>query len=108
MTPTLEVIRRAARQRNLYLPHAVRQMSRPGRMITPTEVEAVLLNGEIIEDYPEDVRGHSCLLLGMPGGSAVHVVYSAKDDYLAVITAYRPDPDRWDESFENRKERDPS
>ncbi len=22
------------------------------------------MTGELIEDYPEDVRGHSCLLLG--------------------------------------------
>src|ERR1700681_4510960 len=66
------------------------------RMITPEEVERVVLGGEIIEDYPTDPRGHSCLLLGF-GDKAlpVHVVCSPNDDYLAIITAYRPDPELW-------------
>ena len=38
-------------------------MSRLDRMISPTEVEQVIKSGEVIEDYPEDVRGHSYLLL---------------------------------------------
>lgn len=33
-------------------------------MISPREIERVVLQGELIEDYPEDPRGHSCLLLG--------------------------------------------
>lgn len=37
--------------------HAVRQMSRPDRMISVQEVRRVVLRGEIIEDYPEDARG---------------------------------------------------
>ena len=35
----LEQVKKAARRRVLYLPHAVRQMSHPDRMITPAEVE---------------------------------------------------------------------
>jgi hypothetical protein len=48
----------------LFLPHAIRQMSRPLRMISSNEVEAVVCRGETIEDYPNDPRGHSCLMLG--------------------------------------------
>lgn len=29
-----------------------------------SEVRAVILEGEVIEDYPEDARGHSCLMIG--------------------------------------------
>ena len=101
---TLEEVRRAARQHLLFLPHAVRQMSHPGRMITPRDVEDVVFEGELIEDYPEDLRGHSCLLLGWPGDMALHVVCSAKEDYLAIITAYRPDPRRWQPGLRKRKE----
>ncbi len=57
-------VRQAATQRLLFLPHTIRQMSRLDRMITTTEVETVIMTGEVIEDYPEDVRGHSCLILG--------------------------------------------
>lgn len=73
-------------------------------MITSQDVRRVVLRGEIIEDYPEDVRGHSCLLLGSDlGGRPVHVVCSPKPEFLAIITAYTPEPNEWDFSFKVRK-----
>jgi hypothetical protein len=57
----------------------------------------------VIEDYPEDARGHSCLLLGRgDGGRPIHVVCSPKDDFLAIITAYLPDETEWSSDFRNR------
>jgi hypothetical protein len=100
----LEQVKRAARQRVLYLAHAIRQMSHPDRMITPAEVEDILITGEVIENYPEDPRGPSCLLLGKgEGGRWLHVVCSPKDDYLAIITAYVPDPEQWSADFRRRR-----
>ena len=100
----LEDIREAAQKKLLFLPHAIRQMSRPERMITPGEVEKVVVGGEVIEDYAQDPRGHSCLLLGFGEAyRAVHVVCSPKDDYLAIITAYLPDPAQWSEDFKRRR-----
>lgn len=73
----LDQVRAAAAKRILFLPHAVRQMSRPIRMISPAEIDAVIAAGELIEDYPEDVRGHTCLLLGSgDGGRPIHIVCS--------------------------------
>lgn len=46
----------AARKRILFLPHAIRQMSRPERMITTGEVLDTVLSGEVIEEYPDDPR----------------------------------------------------
>jgi hypothetical protein len=69
----LDEIRAAARKQVLYLPHAIRQMARADRMITTLEVDAVIGSGTIIEDYPDDPRGHSALLLGFgEEGRAVH------------------------------------
>jgi uncharacterized protein DUF4258 len=100
----LDQIKRAARQRVLYLPHAVRQMSHSDRMITPAEVEQIVNSGEVIEDYPQDPRGPSCLLLGAgEGGRSLHVVCSPKDDYLAIITAYVPDPEQWSADVRRRR-----
>jgi hypothetical protein len=83
----LENVRNTAQKRLLFLPHASRQMSRPLRTISSTEVEAVVTRGEVIEDYPNDPR---CLMLGFgEGRRAVHVVCSPKDEYLATITARR-------------------
>ena len=50
-------VREAVRQKVLFLPHAIRQLSHPDRMITPSEVERVLLEGEVIEDYPTAHEG---------------------------------------------------
>jgi hypothetical protein len=94
----------AAAKKLLFLPHAIRQMSRPNRMITTAEVNIVANTGELVEDYPNDPRGHSCLLLGLGyGGRAVHVVCSPKSDYLAIITAYLPDPAQWSDDFRRRR-----
>ncbi|MGE3297797.1 MAG: DUF4258 domain-containing protein [Porticoccaceae bacterium] len=97
------LIRDRASQRILFLPHAVRQMSRPDRMISTADVRRVLEDGEIIEDYPEDTRGHSCLILGRgKEGRPIHIVCAPKDEYLAVITAYIPDEDQWSKDFRTR------
>lgn len=99
----LTKVRQAAAKRILFLPHGVRQMSRPDRMITTSEVRRVVDEGEVIEDYPQDVRGHSCLMLGYgEGGRAIHIVCSPKDEYLAVITAYLPNKDEWSDDFRVR------
>lgn len=96
-------VRAVAAQRLLFLPHAVRQMSRPDRMITPADVASAIRLGEVLEDYPSDARGHSCLVLGYGvDGRPIHIVCAPKVAYLAVITAYIPDPDHWSSDFRTR------
>ena len=98
----LECVRAAAAKRVLFLPHAIKSMARPTPMISPSQVEAVLLSGDVIEDYPDDARGHSCLMLGTPEGRSVHVICSPKAEDLAVITAYVPDPALWSPDVRKR------
>jgi hypothetical protein len=79
-------------------------MARPDRMISAAEVRAVVEQGTVIEDYPQDSRGSSCLMLGFGvDGRPVHVVCAPKDDYLAIITAYLPDENEWADGFKARK-----
>ncbi len=102
----LDEARAAARRRVLFLPHAVRQMARPDRLISTGEVRSVVEQGEVIEHYPQDPRGHSCLILGLgESGRPIHVVCAPKEGYLAVITAYLPDPDEWSADFRTREEK---
>lgn len=97
-------VREAAKKKILFLPHAVKQMSRLDRMIGTPEVRKVIEKGEVIENYPEDVRGHSCLILGYGNNRRpIHAVCSPKEDYLAIITAYLPDPEEWENNFRKRK-----
>ena len=66
-------------------------------------MRSVIENGEIIEDYPENSRGHSCLILGKgKNGRPVHIVCSAKDEFLAIITAYIPAPNDWSKDYKVR------
>jgi hypothetical protein len=70
----------------------------------PSQVGTVVMSGDLIEEYPPDPRGHSCLLLGFGDANrAVHVVCSPKDEYLAIITAYLPDPAQWSDDFRRRR-----
>jgi len=98
-----QLIRDRASQRILFLPHAVRQMSRPDRMIFTADMRKVLEEGEIIEDYPEDTRGRSCLILGKGrDGRPIHIVCAPKDEYLAIIIAYIEEEAKWTKDFRTR------
>jgi len=62
------------------------------------EIYYSVLNGEIIEDYPQDTPYPSCLIYGQTfAGEPVHSVwaYNQKSKWAVLITVYRPDPKRW-------------
>ena len=68
------------------------------RDISVTEVEEIMAgSAEIIEDYPEDKYGPSCLILGFTKtGRPLHVQCSYPSrPLLKIITVYEPDPDLW-------------
>jgi len=99
-----ELLHRSLNKKLLFLPHAVRQMSKLDRMISTNEVREVIQYGEVIENYPDDPRGHSCLLLGYGNNDRpIHVVCSPKDEYLAIITAYIPNEEEWENDFKKRR-----
>jgi hypothetical protein len=85
--------------------HADRQMQRPDRSLTRSMVVAAMTGGdiEIIEDYPGDVRGPSCLCLCWLAGRALHVQVSYPPR-PTIITVYWPDsePSRWSTDFRRR------
>ena len=86
-----------------YSLHAVRQMV--ARNITPEEVAQTILAGEVIEDYPEDKYGPSCLLFGNTANQRVlHVQCThASRPLVKIVTAYEPDPAEWNETLKRRK-----
>ena len=74
--------------------HAMERASIRG--IDPLEIKEALLNGEIIEDYPKDKRGHSCLVYGKSQvGKDIHVLCGTAYDILWIITVYEPDTSEW-------------
>ena len=65
------------------------------RSIAEEEVGEIPLNGEIIEEYPEDKYGPSCLILGRTkSGRPLHIQCSLPPT-VWIITLYEPDPQEW-------------
>jgi hypothetical protein len=67
------------------------------RQISVQDLRGAIANSEIIEDYPEDKYGPSCLILGFTqAGRPLHVQCSYPSRPLVkIITLYEPDPSRW-------------
>jgi hypothetical protein len=61
------------------------------------ELEQSVRSGQLLEDYPDDPRGHSCLVLGFTeAGRAIHSVWGLlQGDRARVITVYIPQPPKW-------------
>lgn len=70
-------------------------------------ISALLDYAEVIEDYPDDPRGHSCLVLTFEAGQRdkpLHVIVGLRDpDRIIIITVYRPDPSEWESDYKTRK-----
>ena len=58
---------------------------------------------EIIEEYPDDPRGPSCLLLCRINGLPFHVVCAPHEDTLIIISVYRPDKEKWCQDSRSRR-----
>jgi Domain of unknown function (DUF4258) len=83
--------------------HAADQMIL--RQIQIREVRQVFANSQIIEDYPEDKYGPSCLLLGFTETRRpLHIQCSYPSrPVLKVVTLYEPDPSLWIDFRTRRK-----
>ena len=68
------------------------------RDIAVAEVEqAISSRCQVIEDYPEDKYGPSCLILGFTdAGRPLHIQCSYPTrPLIKIITLYQPDPNLW-------------
>lgn len=64
--------------------------------LSVSDLEDAMMAAELLEDYPDDPRGHSCLVLGYAKKKPVHLVCGlTKQRKLIVITVYRPAMPKW-------------
>ncbi len=75
--------------------------------LTVREIVGGLEGAVLIEDYPEYPKGASVLVLQTDtNGKAVHVVRGIPKGHerpAVLVTAYRPDPERWNDDLTERK-----
>ena len=67
------------------------------RHITVQELRESIAGSEVIEDYPTDKYGPTCLLLGFTAATRplhAQVSYPSRP-LIKVVTVYQPDPERW-------------
>lgn len=64
--------------------------------ITISDLETAISNGEILEDYPDDPRGASCLVLGYSQNRPIHIVCGHTPiKWVRIITVYIPKLPKW-------------
>ncbi len=86
----------------LYSFHADEERRNEGLSIA--EVEEALLNGQILEDYPDDPRGPSCLVCGSSRGRPIHVICGRnRSGWLVLITVYIPMMPKWKSPTERNR-----
>jgi len=75
------------------------------RQISSDMIERTIETGILIESYPSDPRGPSCLILGYcQENRPLHVVCGTLDEAeILIITAYEPSPAEWETDWRTRK-----
>lgn len=83
--------------------HAAKRLEQRGILLK--DVMACIMNGEIIEQYPDDYPYPSCLIFGWNvDGKILHAVIGQHESELFLITAYFPNTEKWESDFKTRKE----
>jgi len=77
----------------VYTSHA--DLERKADDLTLRQVEIALLNGQILEQYPDTGRGESCLVLGFADDLPIHIVCGWRGEQVAIITVYIPGPPKF-------------
>jgi len=92
-------------RKNEFILSAHAHEERQNEDIKTEDIRQAILDGRIIEDYPDDRRGPSCLILGHSRGRSLHIVCGRATNGLPlIITVYIPREPKW-LSPEIRRER---
>lgn len=104
MVSNIDLIKKLCAERKIELTIHVLKRCRQ-REIAIEDVMACILNGEIIEDYPDDYPFPSCLILGMSiAKQDLHVVVGCDGEKIYLVTAYYPNEEKWQPNHRDRKE----
>ena len=77
----------------VYSQHA--DIERRAEGLTFAQIEGAILNGEILERYPDTGRGESCLVVGLAGDTPIHAVCGWRGEKVLLVTVYIPRPPKF-------------
>ena len=100
-----EKIKRLVTQRKVRISeHGYDELAEDG--LSVREVLAGVPAAILIEEYPDFAKGPCVLFMQQDSKSGpVHVVWGIPKSYdepVVLVTAYRPDPGRWDRTYRMR------
>jgi hypothetical protein len=83
--------------------HTIRRLAERG--ISLENTLKIIMEGNIIEDYPEDKPFPSCLLFGLVRKKPLHVVTSLDEEgeMAYIITVYKPSLDKFESDYKTRR-----
>ncbi len=106
MRETFQAILELVRRKEVRISsHGYDELAADGILVK--EVVAGVETAKVVEDYPDYPKGPCALVLQKDRyGRPVHVVWGIPrraSTPAVLITAYRPDPERWTADFMKRK-----
>ena len=87
----------------LWTAHALERLQE--RDISVEDVKNCIMNGEVIEEYPNDFPNPSALIFGCAlDGKILHVVCGIDENFLYLITAYVPTTEKFFDDLKTRRQ----
>jgi len=102
MPPDYDALKQAFQNKTYTLTDHASDRAAKRRVRSP-EIEQAVLFGEVIEDYPDDKYGPSCLILGYTENKRPLHVQVSYPNKIKVITVYEPSLDDWNADLKTRK-----
>ena len=91
----LETIKNCFKNENIrFTLHALDEMAEED--IETNDIIDAVASGQILENYPEHLRGACCLIGGLTQrGRNIHIVCTTTLQPVIIITVYEPKPPKW-------------